>query len=80
MPISLCFLCVGCLYSMADEWSRSAPGIWTHELGPLKWSQWNFNHSAAAPAPQQYNLALNEVIVMKEERVSEYTDVWRKSE
>ena len=33
VPIFLYFLYVGCCYSMADEWHRSAPGIRTCEPG-----------------------------------------------
>ena len=28
VPVLLYFLYMGWLHSMADEWSRSAPGIW----------------------------------------------------
>ena len=44
-------LYVGHLYSMVDEWSRSAPGIGTREPRPPKQSTWNCNHSATMPAP-----------------------------
>ena len=42
---------VGCLHSMADEWSRSMPRIWTREPRLPKQSTWNFNHSAMGLAP-----------------------------
>ena len=50
-PIFLYFLYVGCFHSMADEWSRSAPGIWTREPGLQKQSVRNFNHSAMGRPP-----------------------------
>ena len=50
MPIFLHFVYVGHPHSMADEWSRSVPRIWTREHGPLKWSMHNFNNLAMGPA------------------------------
>ena len=43
---------------MADEWSRSMPGIQTCEPGPLKQSVWNFNHLATGLAPSLFYFLL----------------------
>ena len=43
VPISST-LCVGCLHSIADAWSRSTPRIQTHKPGLPKQSTQNFNH------------------------------------
>ena len=51
VPISLHFLYIRCLHSVADKWSKSMPGTQTHASGPLKQSAWNSNHSATGPAP-----------------------------